>query len=164
MIFVTVGSVMPFDRLIEAMDRWAANRGEEVFAQIGGGHEPRYMQWARSVPLSDFSDLIAKATIIVAHAGMGSIITAAEIGKPIVIMPRFASLREHTTNHQVDTAMRFRGRPGIYVAMSETELPETIDTAMAATGSTRQSLPKTAPDTFVARIRDVLLHGTHHPG
>ena len=160
MIFVTVGSMMPFDRLIQAMDRWTLDRGEtQTFAQIGGGEPPRHMQWARSVTPAEFSDLIAKATVIVAHAGMGSIISAAEAGKSIVIMPRYATLKEHTTDHQVHTASRLLGRPGIHVAMSEAELPESIDEAMGAVGSAHQYLPRTAPDAFVSRIRGLLLTG-----
>src|SRR5262245_29756805 len=160
MIFVTVGSMMPFDRLIAAMDRWTSEtHQEQVFAQIGNGSQPQRMQWARSVSLAEFSQLVAKSTVIVAHAGMGSIISAAEVGKPIVIMPRFAALREHTTDHQVHTATRLLGRPGIYVAMSETELPGMIGAAIKATGKANQHLPRTAPEPFIARIRDLLLQG-----
>ena len=43
-IFVTIGSMFPFDRLIRAMDAWAAAQPErrvELLAQIGdGGYEP----------------------------------------------------------------------------------------------------------------------------
>ena len=160
MILVTVGSMMPFDRLIKAMDRWASDRDEsQIFAQIGGGEPPRHMRWARSVRPAEFSELVAKATVIVAHAGMGSIISAAEAGKSIVIMPRHACLKEHTTDHQVHTATRLLNRPGLFVAMSEAELPERIDQAMGATGSAREYLPRTAPEAFVSRIRTLLLNG-----
>ena len=161
MILVTVGSMMPFDRLVAAMDGWASSRAAETaFAQIGGGRPPSHMPWARSVTLPKFADLVAESTIIVAHAGMGSIISAAEAGKSIVIMPRHASLKEHTTDHQVHTAARLRDRPGIYVAMSEAELPGRIDEAIESAGSERRRLPKTAPEEFIARIRALLLHGT----
>jgi UDP-N-acetylglucosamine transferase subunit ALG13 len=161
MILVTVGSMMPFDRLVAAMDEWASSRvTEQTFAQIGGGKPPNHMRWARTVALPEFADLIAKSTIIVAHAGMGSIISAAEAGKPIVIMPRYASLKEHTTDHQVHTAARLRGHTGIYVAISEAELPERIEEARSSAGSWHQRLRRTAPETFVARIRAVLLQGT----
>jgi UDP-N-acetylglucosamine transferase subunit ALG13 len=35
MIFVTVGSQMPFDRLVEAVDGWVGQTTREVLAQIG---------------------------------------------------------------------------------------------------------------------------------
>jgi UDP-N-acetylglucosamine transferase subunit ALG13 len=160
MIFVTVGSMMPFDRLVRAMDQWTASSSEpNVFAQIGAGAPPVHMKWARSVTPAEFSDLISSAAVIVAHAGMGSIISAAEAGKPIVIMPRHASLKEHTTDHQVHTAAWLAGRPGIYVANSGIDLAERIDEASAAIGSTRPCLAKTAPEDFVSRLRALLLNG-----
>ena len=46
-------------------------------------------------------------TAIVAHAGMGTILTALEIGKPLLVMPRRAALGEHRNDHQLATARRF---------------------------------------------------------
>ena len=45
MIFVTIGSMFPFDRLIRAMDAFAqANPGTEILAQIGtGDYVPAHM-------------------------------------------------------------------------------------------------------------------------
>ena len=56
MIFVTVGSMMPFNRLIDTMDRWAAARPDvEMFAQIGGGDEllQLLVDLAGATPLAD---------------------------------------------------------------------------------------------------------------
>ena len=35
MIFVTVGTQLSFDRMVEVVDRWAGRSGAEVFAQVG---------------------------------------------------------------------------------------------------------------------------------
>ena len=45
MIFVTIGSMFPFDRMIRVMDDWAArNASQETFAQIGtGSYEPTHI-------------------------------------------------------------------------------------------------------------------------
>ena len=64
---------------------------------------------------------------IVAHAGMGSILTALEYGKPILVMPRRGDLRETRNDHQVATAQRFRGLPHVAVAFDEQELVEKLD-------------------------------------
>ena len=38
LIFVTIGSALPFDRLVQAMDDWARdNPGEDILAQTGDG-------------------------------------------------------------------------------------------------------------------------------
>lgn len=60
--------------------------------------------------------------MIIAHAGTGSIITAFQLGKPILIMPQRASLRETRNDHQVATAEQFRRFSSIVVASDEKEL------------------------------------------
>ena len=75
-IFVTIGSMFPFDRLIRAMDAWAASRAAsadgpaELLAQIGdGGYEPVHMRWVRSLPREDYARAVAGARIVVAALG-----------------------------------------------------------------------------------------------
>ena len=106
MIFVTVGTQLTFDRLIRAVDAWAeANPGQEVFAQINeGGYQPRHIAFAAHVDPLTFSRRFAEATVVVAHAGMGTIIPALEAGKPLLLLPRLAALGEHRNDHQVGTA------------------------------------------------------------
>jgi UDP-N-acetylglucosamine transferase subunit ALG13 len=157
-IFVTIGSVLPFDRLIRAADEWASGHRETpALAQIGDGlYEPRFMAWVRKTPPDAFAEQLRRASVVVGHAGMGTIIESAEMGKPIVMMPRRLALKEHNTEHQLHTAKRFIGRPGAYVAMDETELPARIDEALGAGATARATLRRTAPDDFVRRIRDFL--------
>lgn len=128
MIFVTVGSQMPFDRLVEAVDGWVGQTTREVLAQIGDSQlKPKNMRYVHSMPPSEYVDCVRRAELVVAHAGMGSIITALEFGKPILIMPRRGSLNETRNEHQVATARQFVGKTGIYVAMDESELCRILD-------------------------------------
>ena len=82
MIFVTIGSMFPFDRLIRVMDAWAlANPGQQVLAQIGDGtYEPKHTKFVRRLSQSDFGATVAGAELIVSHAGMGTVITAGRAG------------------------------------------------------------------------------------
>ena len=124
MIFVTVGAQMPFDRLVRAVDAWAAEGTEdEVFAQIGPtGYRPSNIRFAQFLRPEEFRRQCTGARAIVAHAGTGSIITALQLGKPIIVMPRRASLRETRSDHQVATAERFRRFSSVVVARDEAEL------------------------------------------
>ena len=73
MIFVTIGSMFPFDRLIRAMDAWAAAQPQPaaLLAQIGdGGFEPGHMRWVRSLPRDAYARAVAEADLVVAHAGI----------------------------------------------------------------------------------------------
>ena len=135
MIFVTIGSMFPFDRMIRAMDAWAADagQGEEILAQIGdGAFEPRHMTWVRRLDRPDYAAAVARSRLVVAHAGIGSIVSAAEIGKPIVVLPRRVTFGEHTSDHQVETVSRLHGRPGVHVAETEGDLADCIAAVAAA--------------------------------
>jgi UDP-N-acetylglucosamine transferase subunit ALG13 len=160
LIFVTIGSMFPFDRLIRAMDAWAAAQPApvELLAQIGeGSYRPEHMRWTASLERADYARTVADCELVVAHAGMGSVITAGEYGKPIVLLPRLGSRGEHNNDHQVDTARWLRGRPGLHVADTEADLPAAIAAARAADAAA--SLGTTAPPAFLARIRAFALQG-----
>lgn len=120
---------MPFDRMVRAVDEWAGeHRREDVFAQIGPTDwQPDHVRWTRFLQPPEFAERIAEAKVIVAHAGMGSIITALTTGKPILVMPRRGDLRETRNDHQVATARRFQQLGKVAVAFDENELKSRLD-------------------------------------
>jgi UDP-N-acetylglucosamine transferase subunit ALG13 len=128
-IFVTVGAQAPFDRLIRAVDEWAVARGRsDVFAQIGStDFLPKSISAKKFMDPLEFRKCVETADVIVAHAGMGSIITALECGKPIIVMPRRGSLKETRNDHQVATASYLSKHGRVTVAMDEEELIGKLD-------------------------------------
>lgn len=128
MIFLSVGTQLPFDRLTRAIDDWCAEEGtgDQVFGQIGklgkGNYLPRHFEVAETLSHAAFVRRVEGSALIVGHAGMGSIISALTYEKPIVIMPRLARLGEHRNDHQLATVTRFRSRPGIIAADDEVML------------------------------------------
>ena len=154
MIFTTVGSAFPFDRLIKAMDDWAAekDRGSKCIAQIGQGtYRPTHMEWHETLTHSHFTETMQTASVVVAHAGMGSVITAMQHATPIVLLPRRFESGEHTTDHQMATARWLEGKPGVFIAWDEIELASRIEEAEGwrATGF---ALASHAPNTFTDRL------------
>lgn len=127
MIFVTVGTQLPFDRLINAMSRYQQESGESVIAQTLSNKEWPGLVSHRVLPKDQFDRTIAEARIIVSHAGIGSLLAARTAKKPIVILPRRREFREHRNDHQLDTAVYVDGRPGIAVAWHESEIPILLD-------------------------------------
>ena len=129
MIFVTVGTQLAFDRLISAVDEWAgAAPGRDVFAQVGPSKvRPRHIDYAPFISPEECNKRMRAADAIVAHAGMGTILTALEIGKPLLVMPRRAALGEHRNEHQLATARRFAELGKLRVAFEEGELPRELD-------------------------------------
>jgi UDP-N-acetylglucosamine transferase subunit ALG13 len=134
-IFATVGSQEPFDRLIRAVDEWAASRGRfDVLAQIGNStFHPQHIEFTKFLEPAEFHRIIQAASVVIAHAGMGSIISALEIGKPIVVMPRRGFLRETRNDHQVATAERFGSRGRIVVADDQKDFAAKLDYALTLT-------------------------------
>jgi UDP-N-acetylglucosamine transferase subunit ALG13 len=128
-IFVTVGAQMPFDRLVGSVDAWAADRqGCELFAQVGpGGATPANFPACEFLEPSAFRSKVEWCDVMVAHAGMGSILTALQYGKRILVLPRRGDLRETRNDHQVASARRFGELESIDVALTTDELPARLE-------------------------------------
>jgi UDP-N-acetylglucosamine transferase subunit ALG13 len=128
MIFVTVGSELQFDRLVRVVDEWAgANGRTDVFAQIGETDwQPAHITWSKFLQPHEFARRFAEADIIIAHAGMGTILSAFQAEKPILVMPRLAALRETRNDHQVATARRLLELTKINVAFDEKALKDML--------------------------------------
>jgi len=129
MIFVTVGAQMAFDRLIRAVDAWAGvHPAVSVFGQIGpSAYHPAHMGYARFLEPREFEARFAAAQLVIAHAGMGTIITALELDKPLVVVPRRGDLAETRNDHQLATARRFGGLGFVQVAHDVAELTAHLD-------------------------------------
>lgn len=156
MILISVGTQLPFDRLVRTVDRWAADHDRsDVIAQIGPTrYQPRAMQSFAHVAYNTFRDLQKQCTVMVCHAGMGSIITAMEFGKPIIVMPRNHRLGEHRNGHQFATLRQFGNRPGIYPAKTEVELLALLGRVDELTAY--PTLNTIASDAFVEQLAELV--------
>ncbi len=154
-VFVSVGSMMPFDRLVRAMDEWAAaNPQVPVEIQIGRGkYEPRHAKFVRLMPVGDYRQRVAAARLFVAHAGMGSIIAAIEAGKPLLMLPRLMAEGEHNTDHQLATAASIGARPGLFVASDADDLKTRASAMLAGGAAPPAAISKFADPGFSDRIR-----------
>lgn len=153
MIFVTVGTQLPFDRLVAAVDRWAGTRtGDRVFAQIGpSDHQPQHIEYAGFISPAECRERMRAAKAVVAHAGMGTILGALEMGKPLLVMPRLAALGEHRNDHQAATARRFAELGSVSAAFDEAQLHARLDALDELVAHDRIS--PHAPDAFIAALR-----------
>jgi UDP-N-acetylglucosamine transferase subunit ALG13 len=157
-IFVSVGSMLPFDRLVMAADDWAkANPDEPVFIQIGEGeYEPRHAPWVRIMPHGEYMQRIRDCDLFVAHVGMGSILQGLEIRKQMLLLPRLAAQREHTTDHQLHTAARFRETPGLMIVDDVATLQAQMTSLLKAPMKASDGIPRFASPEFTDRIAGFL--------
>jgi UDP-N-acetylglucosamine transferase subunit ALG13 len=156
-IFVAVGTQLPFDRLVRTIDEWAGKeRRTGIFAQIANSSfVPKHMEFSAFITPKEFRQRTEEADVVIAHAGMGTIITALELGKPVLVMPRVAKLGEHRNDHQFASARAFQNHGRIVVAWDETELREQLRTIDQLVGA-GERLAKEADPTLVNTIRDFL--------
>jgi UDP-N-acetylglucosamine transferase subunit ALG13 len=129
MIFVTVGTDQPFDRMLHVIDSWAReNQRKDVFAQIGAGAwKPDFIEYVEFLEPREFKRRFNEASLIISHAGMGTILSALLHGKPILVMPKLASLGEHRNEHQLATARRMMETGNVNVAFDVGELRQRLD-------------------------------------
>ncbi len=154
MIFVTIGTQAPFDRFIRIIDAVAAEIEEEIVVQaFRDKYEPRNISLVDFLAPDDFAELFGRARLIVSHAGMGTIISALELGKPIIIMPRIAALGEHRNEHQLATARRMEELGYAYVARDAAKLRELMSRPDL---HPLHSLGPTASPTLLSALRDAI--------
>lgn len=129
MIFVAVGTQLPFDRMVHAVDRWADASGfPDVFAQVGPTKQPpRFIPWTQSLTPQEYEAHVDAADVVVSHAGMGTILTCLLKRKPVLVMARHARLGEQRNDHQLATAARLSAMGLLDVARDEHHLAECLD-------------------------------------
>lgn len=113
------------------MQKYGFRRAIEVIAPIlqGIGVESSNILWQTGctrldglsidgramVPAQELREAMAEADLIIAHAGVGSALTALELGKAPIIIPRESRFNEHVDDHQTMIANELNTR-GLAVA------------------------------------------------
>lgn len=123
MIFCTIGTQVPFDRFVRIVDEVAVELDEEVIAQVyKSQYQAKNIRTVDFLAPDEFNKLFSEARLIVSHAGMGTIISAMQQEKPIIVFPRIAALGEHRNEHQMATAKQMAKMKYVYVAFNAEQL------------------------------------------
>ncbi|WP_343224838.1 glycosyltransferase [Pelagicoccus sp. SDUM812005] len=152
-IFVTVGSDVPFDRLIIAIDDWAAKTRKpiEIFAQIGNSdYQPKRFEYCKFLSPAEFKDRLENCDLVAAHTGMGSILSALRAQKPILTLPRHGALGETRNDHQIATAKHLLDLGIIDVASTTDELQEMLENLKLTPN--HHSIPQWASETLTRKL------------
>lgn len=154
MILLTVGTQLPFDRLVRAVDNWCATSKQTVFGQIGPSkYTPQNFEFRDFIASYKLDELFAAADFIIAHAGMGSIISALSLSKPIIIAPRRADLGEHRNDHQLATARRFGALPLVRTVFDVQELGYAIEDLISNTAAQPSAISPYAPESMLEQLK-----------
>lgn len=130
MIFVTVGnSSWDFSRLIKYMDEVAKTTSEEIIIQTGlSSYKPSFATYFDFATKEKINDLHERARIVISHAGIGSILTAIDMKKPVVLVPRRKALNEMVDDHQVEIATALESEIGVNIAWEVSDIYKFINT------------------------------------
>lgn len=130
MIFVTVGTQFGFDRMVTYVDQWLAQNPKiNAFAQIAEGkYKPHYMPHNKYLKAEQYTAFFSQADVIVAHAGMGTILSALKQNKKLIVMPREYAQAEHRNDHQKNAIPWLKTIQGLQLATGKTELFNHLDT------------------------------------
>ncbi|MFK7961647.1 MAG: glycosyltransferase [Phycisphaerales bacterium] len=163
MIFVTVGAQMPFDRLVRTVDAWAGERPEhQVLAQIGTtGYKPMHLHWTDRLDTAAFRRCLFEADLVVTHAGMGTILSALELGKPTIVMPRRGHLRETRNDHQLSTAQTLAAEDRVAIAWDERELRDRLESMVEV--APPPPVPSHASSELLAALSQFIRDGSVAP-
>lgn len=128
----------PFERALD----WVlqASGEEELVVQHGAtparGASDR-VRWQRYVPYDQLVELMRAADVVVAHAGVGTLMTAIEAGRVPVAIPRLRSAGEHVDDHQVQIATELGGVGYLVPCMGADALPAAIEAARGGSARVR---------------------------
>jgi len=124
MIFLTVGTMYTYDRLLKIVDN-AISKGiitDQVFGQIGNtNYKPQNFEYVKTLSRDKYIKCFTKADAIISHAGIGTIIMALECNKSLLVVPRLSKFNEHVNDHQVGTSQAFFKKGALLVANDEAE-------------------------------------------
>ena len=111
MIVVTVGTQkFQMDRLIQAVDQLAGSGilNEDFFIQSGHGtYTPEHCQYAAFLKKEEMEEKMDGCSILLSHAGVGSILMGLKRGKKVIVIPRMQKFGEHVDDHQIEIAESF---------------------------------------------------------
>ncbi len=132
-VVVTVGTDHhPFDRLVAWMDGWAVRHPDvAVFVQHGTAAAPEVARGSALVEPDDLASKVRRATAVVTHGGLSSIMETRAAGLLPLVVARDPERGEHVDGHQqAFTANQARlGR--IHLLATEDELHAALDAALA---------------------------------
>jgi exopolysaccharide biosynthesis glucuronosyltransferase PssE len=130
--FVTVGNAtQSFDRLLAGVSEAGPKLPRPVIVQRGVSKFNRPDWLIRDyVPMEEFDRLIRDSTLLIMHAGAGSIIHAVRARKLPVVMPRRARYGEIIDDHQVEFSEALAAARYVALARGPEQLADAIGRAL----------------------------------
>lgn len=130
MILVLLGTQdKPFTRLLDEIERLKKEKivKDEIIVQAGlTKYESEYMQIHGLIQIDELMKLMEKSDLIITHGGVGSILSALQLEKKVIAVPRLEEYGEHTNNHQIQIVNEFFNTGYILKADNPSDLEDVL--------------------------------------
>jgi UDP-N-acetylglucosamine transferase subunit ALG13 len=145
-IFATCGSShLGFERMMKAL---AAFDPETLYVQHGPVAPPPAARADAYLSFAEVVEQIDKASVVVSHAGVGSILCALRAGHTPIVFPRLKRYAETVDDHQAELARALAERGSVLVAWDSEDLA-----AAVASVPPRRLVTSVGPETLHAAVR-----------
>ena len=129
MVLVMLGTQNnSFYRLLEEVEKCIdiGIISEEVIVQAGGtSYNSDKMLIFSLITNDELKKYIEKASYIICHGGVGSIVSGIKAGKKVIAVPRYEKYGEHVNDHQVQIVESFN-KQGLICGIQNVEDLENI--------------------------------------
>jgi UDP-N-acetylglucosamine transferase subunit ALG13 len=125
MIFVTIGTCEPFDRLLRAVD--ALDVDEPLVVQHGiSTVRPHGATCVDFLAFDELVEHMRAARLVVTHGGVGSVLVAIRSGKRPIVVPRSQRFGDAVDDHQLPFARRMHEAGRILLVEDDRELGDAL--------------------------------------
>jgi UDP-N-acetylglucosamine transferase subunit ALG13 len=158
-MLATVGAILPFDRMSEAVlalkQQGAIPEALTLQTGVGSALAPAAREGLRIVETLSYAeirDVLKSADLVICHGGTGSLVTALREGCRIVAMPRRHDMGEVYDDHQFEIAEAFAARGLVEMAKDADALPAALTRARAR----EPVMATTDPAALIAWLENLL--------
>lgn len=104
MIFVTLGTQkQQFTRVLDLIEKSKIFQEDEIIVQAGHTkYESNKMTILDFISYEEVEKYIEESELVICHGGVGSIFTALQKNKKILVVPRLSKYGEHINDHQLE--------------------------------------------------------------
>ncbi len=151
---VSVGNAhQPFFRLVEATIAIADQLPQPVIVQHGHTPCPSNRIHAISfMDMDEFEKTVSVASLMIVHAGCGTLIHAFRHGHMPVVMARRRGYNEHLDDHQIEIVQAMASQERIIPADSAKDLPGAVNFAMTINRARKRHVGSSFAVSYIGKI------------
>jgi beta-1,4-N-acetylglucosaminyltransferase len=147
-------------RLLDTVDD-LARRGvfdsERVLIQSGNNPDFKTLNCENKpfCSMDEFEECLKNASLVISHAGCGTLLQAIRLGKVPIVMPRRKKYNEHVNDHQMQLVQALVEQGRVVAALEPEDLPEAMAQARRLSAKPHPAQPTLMLDTVRKAIKEL---------